>query len=193
MTDLRPTGDQPPGERPSASSADDLPSGARPSELSPSDSGAPPRLPGAEELDPARRSVVLETAVRLVFHTVLIFALYLLFAGHNQPGGGFVAGLVAGLAFVLRYVAAGRAALREAVPVDPGLPLGIGLLLAAATGLAALPFGGDFLQSYKVKLDLPLLGDVKLVSALAFDVGVFLVVVGLVLGVLRTLGAEAER
>jgi multicomponent Na+:H+ antiporter subunit A len=73
----------------------------------PVDSGGQPRLPGAEHLDELRRSVVLETAVRLVFHTVLVFSVYLLFAGHNQPGGGFVGGLVAGAAFVLRSSRAG--------------------------------------------------------------------------------------
>jgi multicomponent Na+:H+ antiporter subunit A len=159
----------------------------------PTDSGAEPRLPGAGELDPVRRSVVLETAVRLVFHTVLVFSLYLLFAGHNQPGGGFVGGLVAGAAFVLRYVAGGRAALKAAVPIDPGVPVGGGLALAAGTGMAAWLFGGQFLESGKVELELPLLGLMKLTSALPFDTGVYLVVVGLVLALLRTLGAEAER
>jgi multicomponent Na+:H+ antiporter subunit A len=159
----------------------------------PVDSGASPRLPGAEALDPVRRSVVLETAVRLVFHTVLVFSLYLLFAGHNQPGGGFVGGLVAGAAFVLRYVAGGRAALKAAVPVDPGVPVGAGLALAAATGMAAWLFGAQFLESGKIELTLPVLGYLKVTSALPFDTGVYLVVVGLVLGVLRTLGAEAER
>ena len=159
----------------------------------PVDSGADPRLPGAEHLDDVRRSVVLETAVRLVFHTVLVFSAYLLFAGHNQPGGGFVGGLVAGAAFVLRYIAGGRAALAAAVPVDPGVPLGSGLVLASLTGIVPWLFGGQFLQSDYVELDLPLLGIAKLTSALAFDSGVYLVVVGLVLGVLRTLGAEAER
>ena len=159
----------------------------------PIDSGAAPRLQGADELDPVRRSVVLETAVRMVFHTVLVFSLYLLFAGHNQPGGGFVGGLVAGLAFVLRYIAGGRGALREAVPVDPGLPLGLGLVVSATTGVIALLVGGQFLQSGKVSIDVPVLGVLKLTSALPFDIGVYLVVVGLVLGLLLTLGAEAER
>ena len=158
----------------------------------PVDSGGDPRLPGAEALDDVRRSVVLETAVRLVFHTVLVFSLYLLFAGHNQPGGGFVGGLVAGAAFVLRYIAGGRGALAAAVPVDPGVPLGSGLVLAALTGVAAWLLGGQFLESGYVELDLPLLGIAKVTSALFFDTGVYLVVVGLVLGVLRTLGAEAE-
>ena len=138
-------------------------------------------------------SVVLETAVRLVFHTVLVFGVYLLFAGHNQPGGGFVGGLVAGCAFVLRYAATGRQGIDRAVPVDPALPLGAGLLLAAGTGAAAWLFGADFLESGKVELDLPVLGVVKATSALPFDTGVFLVVVGLVLVMLRTLGAEAEQ
>jgi multicomponent Na+:H+ antiporter subunit A len=159
----------------------------------PTDSADDARLPGAEELDPVRRSVVLETAVRLVFHTVLVFSLYLLFAGHNQPGGGFVGGLVAGAAFVLRYVAGGRAALKAAVPIDPGVPVGGGLALAAATGMAAWLFGGQFLENGKVELELPLLGLIKVTSALPFDTGVYLVVVGLVLALLRTLGAEAER
>jgi multicomponent Na+:H+ antiporter subunit A len=138
-------------------------------------------------------SVVLETAVRLVFHTVLVFGVYLLFAGHNQPGGGFVGGLVAGCAFVLRYAATGRQGIDRAVPVDPALPLGAGLLLAAGTGAAAWLFGADFLESGKLELDVPVLGVVKATSALPFDTGVFLVVVGLVLVMLRTLGAEAEQ
>ena len=138
-------------------------------------------------------SVVLETGVRLVFHTVLVFGVYLLFAGHNQPGGGFVGGLVCGTAFVLRYTARGRAELRTAVPVDPAVPIGLGVLLAAGTGAVSLLVGADYLRSGVYELTAPVLGDVKLTSALAFDTGVFLVVVGMVLALLRTLGAEAER
>ena len=146
-----------------------------------------------DRLDRVQPSVVLDTTVRVVFHTVLVFSLYLLFAGHNQPGGGFVGGLVAGVAFVLQYVAGGRAALRAAVPVDPSLPLGLGIVVASVTGMGAWLFGAQFLESGKVSLDVPVLGVIKATSALPFDVGVYLVVVGLVLLLLRTLGAEAER
>lgn len=139
------------------------------------------------------RSVILETSVRLVFHTVLLFGVYLLFAGHNQPGGGFVGGLVAGTAFVLRYVSRGRAEIRSAVPVDPGVPLGLGLVLAGGTAAAPWFAGHDLLRSGVYQFTAPVLGDIKLTSALAFDTGVFLVVVGVVLALLRTLGAEAER
>lgn len=159
----------------------------------PLDSSGEPNLPGTQQMPDVRRSVILETCVRLVFHTVLIFSLYLLFAGHNSPGGGFVGGLTAGAAFVLRYVAGGRAELRAALPIDPGLPLGLGVLLATGTGMVAWLLGGQFLESGVVELELPLLGELKLVSVLAFDLGVYLVVVGLVLTLLRTLGAEAER
>lgn len=159
----------------------------------PVDSGGQARPEGADQMPTVRRSVILETSVRLAFHTVLVFGLYLLFAGHNQPGGGFIGGLVAGSAFVLRYVAGGRAELRTAVPMDPGLLLGAGVLLATATGMGSWLFGADFLSSDYGTVVLPLLGDVKASTVLVFDLGVFLVVIGLVLTLLRTLGAEAER
>jgi multicomponent Na+:H+ antiporter subunit A len=159
----------------------------------PVDAGGPAGLEGAEQMPAVRRSVILETCVRLAFHTVLVFGLYLLFAGHNQPGGGFVGGLVAGTAFVLRYVAGGRAELRAAVPVAPGIPLGVGVLLATLTGMGSWLFGADFLTSDYGSVVLPVLGTVKASTVLVFDIGVFSVVVGLVLTLLRTLGAEAER
>jgi multicomponent Na+:H+ antiporter subunit A len=124
---------------------------------------------------------------------VLVFGVYLLFAGHNSPGGGFVGGLVAGSAFVLRYVAGGRAELKAAVPVDPGVPLGLGLLLAGGTGMGSWLFGADLLTSAYGSVALPVLGTVKASTVLLFDAGVFLVVIGLVLTLLRTLGGEAER
>ncbi|WNV76107.1 Na+/H+ antiporter subunit A [Geodermatophilus sp. DSM 44513] len=144
-------------------------------------------------LEPGRRSVVLEVVTRLLFHTIMVFSLYLLFSGHNEPGGGFAGGLVAGLALVLRYLAGGRYELGEAAPVAPGLLLGGGLLFAGGTGVAGLLAGAAVLQTAIVQTTLPVLGDVKLVTSLFFDVGVYLIVVGLVLDVLRSLGAELDR
>jgi len=144
-------------------------------------------------LPPQRRSVVLEVVTRILFHTIVVFSLYLLFTGHNQPGGGFAGGLVAGLALVLRYLAGGRYELGEAAPVDPGLLLGAGLLFAGGTGVVGLSLGAEVLQTAILQTTLPVLGDVKLVTSLFFDVGVYLIVVGLVLDVLRSLGAELDR
>ncbi len=162
------------------------------------EAGGPARLhsdwlSGSSTLDPQRRSVIMEIATRLLFHTMVVVAVFLLFAGHNSPGGGFVAGLVVGIALAVRYLAGGRYELGDAAPVHPGLLLGSGLFLSAGVGLVALLFGQSVLESTIVQLDLPVLGSVKLVTSLFFDIGVFGVVVGLVLDVLRSLGAEIDR
>jgi multicomponent Na+:H+ antiporter subunit A len=150
-------------------------------------------LAASATLPPERRSVVLEVITRILFHTILVFSLYLLFSGHNEPGGGFAGGLVAGLALVLRYLAGGRYELGEAAPVDPGLLLGAGLLFAGGTGVAGLLLGAEVLQTAILETTLPVLGDIKLVTSLFFDMGVYLIVVGLVLDILRSLGAELDR
>ena len=135
-----------------------------------------------------RRSLILDVTVRLLFHSVLVLAVYLLFAGHNQPGGGFIGGLVAGAAFALRYVEGGIDAVRDGVRVRPWTLLGVGLTLAAVTSLVPLLFGGAVLESSYVVLELGPLGDPKLTSPLFFDTGVFLVVVGMVLMLFEAFG-----
>jgi multicomponent Na+:H+ antiporter subunit A len=150
-------------------------------------------LAATAALAPERRSVILEVITRILFHTILVFSLFLLFSGHNEPGGGFAGGLVAGLALVLRYLAGGRYELGEAAPVDPGLLLGVGLLFAGGTGVVGLMVGGEVLQTAILQTTLPVLGDVKLVTSLFFDIGVYSIVVGLVLDILRSLGAELDR
>jgi multicomponent Na+:H+ antiporter subunit A len=139
-----------------------------------------------------RRSIVFEVVTRLIFHTIVLFSLYLVFSGHNAPGGGFSGGLVAGLALAVRYFAGGRYELDEAAPVDANLVLGAGLFVSVGAGALALLFG-EVLQSTVLDLHLPLAGDLHLVTSLFFDVGVYLIVVGLVLDVLRSLGAEVDR
>ncbi|MEV4826061.1 Na+/H+ antiporter subunit A [Micromonospora sp. NPDC049274] len=156
-------------------------------------SDRPVWLRGGPTLYEERRSIVLEVVTRLIFHTVALFSLFLLFSGHNAPGGGFAGGLVAGLALVVRYLAGGRYELTEAAPVGAGLILGAGLALAVGTGAVALLVGGSVLQSAKLDLSLPLIGDVHLVTALFFDIGVYLIVIGLLLDILRSLGAEVDR
>lgn len=150
-------------------------------------------LSATRTLAPRRRSVIFEVVVRLLFHTMLVYSLYLLFSGHNAPGGGFAAGLVVGIALAVRYLAGGRYELGEALPLQPGLLLGLGLFLSAGVGLVALVVGGSVLRSWVFDLHLPVLGDVHVVTSLAFDVGVYLVVIGLVLDILRSLGAEVDR
>jgi multicomponent Na+:H+ antiporter subunit A len=149
-------------------------------------------LRGSELRDPRYRSLVLEVATRLIFPLIMVLSFYFFFAGHNTPGGGFAGGLTAGLALVLRYLAGGRYELGEALPIDAGKLLGAGLALSAGTAVASLLLGAPVLSSAVIQLDLPVLGHVKLVTALFFDLGVYLIVVGLVLDVLRSLGARVD-
>lgn len=150
-------------------------------------------LPGPRTLPPDRRSIIFEVVARLLFPVLIVFAIYLLLAGHNTPGGGFAAGIVTGLAMTVRYLAGGRYELDETAPIDAGVLMGTGLFVAAVSGLAPLAFGGVVLQSAKIDVVLPLLGEVHLVTSTFFDIGVYLVVVGLVLDLLRALGSRIDR
>ncbi|MEV8024831.1 Na+/H+ antiporter subunit A [Microbacterium sp. NPDC080220] len=150
-------------------------------------------LVGGLKVKPENRSLLLEVIVRILFHSIIVVSVYLLFAGHNLPGGGFAGGLVAGMALVMRYVAGGRWELGAAAPTDAGRLLGAGMVLALSCAIVPLFFGAAPLTSTYWKAELPLLGEVEFVTSTIFDVGVYLVVIGLVLDVLRSLGAEVDR
>ncbi|MHC6222560.1 Na+/H+ antiporter subunit A [Arthrobacter sp. MMS24-S77] len=154
---------------------------------------ADPWLVAGRTLAPERRSIIFEVVTRLIFHSMIVFSVYLLLAGHNLPGGGFAGGLTAGLALTIRYLAGGRFELREAAPISAGMLLGTGLATAAAAGFVPLLLGGQVFQSAIIEFWLPLFGDVKFVTSTIFDIGVYLVVVGLALDVLRSLGAEIDE
>ena len=150
-------------------------------------------LPAPRTMQPENRSIIFEVVTRLLFHTIVVFSIYLLIAGHNEPGGGFAAGMVTGLALVVRYLAGGRYELDEAAPVDAGRLIGSGLVVAAVSALLPLVVGGAVLQSAVVDVTVPLVGDLHLVSSVLFDVGVYLIVVGLALDLLRALGSHIDR
>ena len=163
-------------------------------------------LRGSETLSPLRRSIIFEVVTRVLFPVMIVVSVYLLIAGHNAPGGGFAGGLVAGMALVIRYLAAGSRELDEAAPVDAGRVLGAGLVLAALSALAPLPFGGRILQSYDISLDfgrlaevvtplgpLQVMGTPHLVTSVFFDIGVYLVVIGVMLDLARSLGSGIDQ
>jgi multisubunit Na+/H+ antiporter MnhB subunit len=131
----------------------------------------------------AARSPIVRLGVGAVTPLALVAAAYLFFAGHNRPGGGFAAGLVLGAVVALRRVA-GLRCIRNVAAL-----LAVGGLLAAATALAPLVVGNPLLDQVVLDKTLPVLGKVKAGSALLFDAGVTLVVVGLVSAVLDGLGA----
>ena len=137
-----------------------------------------------------KRVDIIDVSVRAVFHAVIVASLYLLFVGHNHPGGGFVGGLVAGASIAMRYVAGGIAAVRSLTPIKPWTILGAGVVVAGITAATPLLFGHPPLEANVADLRLPVFGDVHLSTTLAFDAGVYLVVVGLVLMIFEAFGDE---
>jgi len=145
---------------------------------------------GLTEIPRRHRSVVLETGIRAVFRPLVLFSIYLLFAGHNDPGGGFIGGLVAGSALILVAVGHGIAELRRRLRVRAEWLLGSGILLASGSAAIGWLADGGFLTRASVEIDVPVFGALYLSTTASFDVGVYLVVVGLVVALLRSLGSE---
>jgi len=132
------------------------------------------------------RSSILQTATRLLMPLLLLFALFLLLRGHNEPGGGFVGGLVVAASFVLYAMAYGVDAGRRALLVDPSTLLGGGLFIALLSGVPAVLLGRPFMTALWTKAGVgSAVYDVG--TPLVFDVGVFLAVIGVVLTIIFTL------
>ncbi|WP_460147102.1 monovalent cation/H+ antiporter subunit A [Pseudomonas sp. H2_H03] len=131
--------------------------------------------------------------VRLLLPIALVVSFYLFMRGHNQPGGGFVAGLVMSVAFILQYMVAGTQWVEAQMRLRPMRWMGFGLLSATLTGLGALFVGYPFLTTHTWHVSLPLLGDIHVASALFFDVGVYAMVVGSTLLMLTALGHQSVR
>ncbi|RTY77009.1 monovalent cation/H+ antiporter subunit A [Pseudomonas veronii] len=131
--------------------------------------------------------------VRLLLPIALVVSFYLFMRGHNQPGGGFVAGLVMSVAFILQYMVAGTQWVEAQMSLRPMRWMGFGLFSATLTGLGALFAGYPFLTTHTWHLNLPVLGDIHIASALFFDVGVYAMVVGSTLLMLTALGHQSVR
>lgn len=130
-------------------------------------------------------SLILSTATRYLLPLLLLFSVFLLIRGHNEPGGGFVGGLVAAAAFALYAIAYGVATARQTLGLDPGRLIGLGLLLAVSSGIIALVVGQPFLTGLWHPQLVPVLG--KIGTPLLFDVGVYLAVIGVVLLIIFSL------
>ena len=131
--------------------------------------------------------------VRLLLPFATMVAVYLFMRGHNEPGGGFVAGLVFSVALVLQYMVSGTSWVEAHLPLYPRRWIGTGLLTALATGLGALFWGYPFLTSHTAHLHLPVVGEIHVASALFFDIGVFTLVVGSTLLILTAIAHQSVR
>jgi multicomponent K+:H+ antiporter subunit A len=145
--------------------------------------------------DDAARGYMMVPAViaRLLLPVAVVVAVHFFLRGHNEPGGGFVAGLIVAIALLAQYLVAGTRWVEERMRVRPARWIAVGLLLAAVTGSGALALGYPFLTTHTVHAHLPLVGEVHLPSATFFDLGVFGAVVGATLLILTALAHQSVR
>lgn len=134
------------------------------------------------------RSIILSTATRYLMPLLLIFSIFLLLRGHNEIGGGFVSGLVAAASITLYTIAHDVTAARQLILIDPRTLIGLGLLTALVSGLLPVISGSPFLTGIWLQNPLPVLG--KVGTPLLFDIGVYLVVIGMALLIIFTLAEE---
>jgi multicomponent K+:H+ antiporter subunit A len=134
------------------------------------------------------RPLILVTLSKLLLPMALLVAVWLFLRGHNEPGGGFIAGLVAGVALILQYIAEGSRETDRRLDWNLTGLIGAGILIAALTGLGSWLLGYPFLTSTYGYVTLPVIGTFELASAMLFDLGVFLGVVGTVLLILSGIG-----
>lgn len=137
-----------------------------------------------------RFSPLLATGTRTMVPTLVLFSVFLLVTGHDVPGGGFAGGLIASAALLLVFLAFGARGLKRALPLDPEALTGIGLAAAILAGIIGLLFNDTFLTYTYASAELPLIGDVKISTLLLFDVGVYVLVIGLVATAVLRLGTE---
>jgi multicomponent Na+:H+ antiporter subunit B len=135
-------------------------------------------------------SLIFRTATRYMFPPLLVFSIYLLLRGHHYPGGGFVGGLFAGSSFSLYALAFDVEAARKLLRIDPRDITAAGLALALLSGIPALLSGETFLTGTWWKLHFLTGGILEIGTPLVFDVGVYLVVLGVLLTLVFSLGEE---
>ncbi|WP_033541069.1 Na(+)/H(+) antiporter subunit B [Planococcus sp. CAU13] len=134
--------------------------------------------------------VMLQTATKVVTFIILLFAVHIFFAGHYTPGGGFVGGLLTTSAIVLLMLAFGIRTVKKILPINYVVMTSVGLLVAIATAAASIVFDVPFFTHAYDYFDLPLFGETSLHSALLFDIGVYLVVVGVTMTIIQTIGED---
>ncbi len=151
---------------------------------------APDTGPGGLPWSSQSHPLLLAILARLMLPLTMLVAVFIFLRGHNLPGGGFIAALVVSVALLLQYVASGVLWTERRISINYRTLAGIGVLIAAATGLGSLAFGAPFLTSAFGHFHLPLIGEIELSTAVLFDLGVFCAVVGTTLTIISHLGVR---
>ena len=135
--------------------------------------------------------IILQTVTKFTLFVIILFSIHLFFAGHYYPGGGFIGGLMTSGAIVLLLLAFDIKTVKAILPIDYIKVIAVGLLFSTGTGVGGLFFDAPFLTHAFTYVDLPLLGKTSLHTAVLFDTGVFLVVIGVTMTIIQTIG-ESE-
>ncbi len=135
---------------------------------------------------------MLHSITRVVTFILLAFSIYLFFAGHNSPGGGFIGGLMTASALLLMYLGFDMKRVKKAIPFNFTTMIAVGLLVALFTGVSSMLFGYPFLTQFFEYYDLPVLGNTELSTALPFDLGIYLVVVAIALTIILAIAEDVS-
>ena len=134
--------------------------------------------------------VILKSVTRVAVMIIFTFSIYLFMNGHHHPGGGFIGGLSTAAAVVMLYLSFGIDKVRENIRIDFKKLAAIGVLIAIGTGTAGVVFGKPFLTQTFGHVDLPIFGDTELASALIFDTGVALAVIGTAVTIILSISED---
>lgn len=134
--------------------------------------------------------VILQTVTRVVVFIIFTLAIYLFFSGHNNPGGGFVGGLVLASAFVLLFLAFDTETILQGMPIDFKRVAAFGAFLAVITGVGSFLWGAPFLSQTFAFFDLPIVGEIELATVTIFEAGVALAVVGTVVTIILSISGD---
>lgn len=134
--------------------------------------------------------VILQTMTKIVVFIILTFGVELFLSGHNNPGGGFIGGLVLSSAFVLLYLVHDIETVHKGIPFDFKKIAALGAFLAVGTGIGSVLFGKDFLTQAARHFNLPVFGETELSTVIVFEAGVALTVVGVVVTIISTISED---
>lgn len=134
--------------------------------------------------------IILQTVTKVILFIIILFSIHIFFAGHYYPGGGFIGGLMTSAALVLLLLAFDIKTVANLLPIDYKTLVAVGLLFAVGTGSGALLFDAPFLTHAFKYVYFPIIGKTSLHTAVLFDIGVYLVVVGVTMTIIQTIGED---
>ncbi|MDQ0158932.1 Na(+)/H(+) antiporter subunit B [Alkalibacillus salilacus] len=140
-----------------------------------------------------QNDIILKTMTQLITFILLGFSIYLFFAGHNAPGGGFIGGLMTAAAIILMYMTYGYEKITKILPINFTTLFIVGVGIAALFGVGSFIFGEPFLSQNAAYFQLPILGKTHLSTALIFDFGIYLAVIGVSMTIILTIATDSKE